>query len=70
MKLVKNIAFVLVVVVALNAGLWGIFQVDLLGDMLGGPFSAAARTLFSLIGIAGLYWIWFSYNQHCCKKKK
>lgn len=69
MKLVRNIAFVLVIIGAINAGLWGFLQLDLLGDMLGGPYSTLARTVFALIGLGGVYCIWYAYKK-CCKKKK
>lgn len=43
----------LVALGALNWGLVGIFQVDLVAQVLG-PMSGAARVVYGLIGVAGL----------------
>ena len=68
MKFIRSIAFLLVIISALNGGLWGFFQWDLVGDMLGGPYSVAARVVFSLMGLAGLYCIgvfYCIYREKC-----
>lgn len=72
MKCVKFIALFLMVVGALNWGLWGFFQYDLVADLVGGPASGWARFLYILIGIAGIYGISFFFRcgcSCCCKGK-
>jgi uncharacterized protein len=55
MCIVRFIALLLVVVGALNWGLWGVFQYDLVADLFGGNTTGLARLVYSLVGIAGLY---------------
>ena len=49
------LALVLVVIGAINWGVIGLFNVDLLGMLFGGTYSMASRTIYSLIGLAGLW---------------
>ena len=49
------LALVLVVIGAVNWGIIGLFHVDLLGMLFGGTYSVASRTIYSLIGLAGLW---------------
>lgn len=78
MCIVRFLALLLVVVGALNWGLWGVFQYDLVADLLGGTTSALARLVYTIVGIAGLYAITFffhkgiytcSKNPRCCKEE-
>jgi uncharacterized membrane protein YuzA (DUF378 family) len=48
------VAFVLVVVGAVNWGLVGLPPVDLVVTLFGGPASVPSRVVYSLVGIAGL----------------
>ena len=48
-------ALTLIVVGALNWGLWGLFQLDLVAALFGGNTSLLSRTVYSLVGLAGLY---------------
>jgi uncharacterized membrane protein YuzA (DUF378 family) len=48
------IALTLVVVGAVNWGLVGIAQFDLVAALFGGASSALARIVYTLVGIAGL----------------
>ncbi len=48
------IAFVLVVVGALNWGLVGLAQFDLVATLFGGSATVISRIVYSLVGIAGL----------------
>jgi uncharacterized membrane protein YuzA (DUF378 family) len=51
-----NIAtLVLVIVGALNWGLMGFFQFDLVATLFGGPQAAISRIVYGLVGLAGLY---------------
>lgn len=64
MKAVKFVVLLLVVVGALNWGLIGFFQYDLISSIFGGSYTAAARIIFSLVGLSGLYCI--GYLTKCC----
>jgi uncharacterized membrane protein YuzA (DUF378 family) len=46
-------AFVLVIVGALNWGLVGLAQVDLVAAIFGGSSALVSRIVYSLVGIAG-----------------
>ena len=47
-------ALVLVIVGALNWGLWGLFQMDLVAALFGGQTALPARIVYGLVGLAGL----------------
>jgi uncharacterized membrane protein YuzA (DUF378 family) len=58
MKQLDVLAAVLVVVGALNWGLVGLAQFDLVAELFGMPFgetSALTSTVYGLVGLAGLY---------------
>ena len=48
------VAFVLVVVGAVNWGLVGLAQFDLVATLFGGSASVISRVVYCLVGIAGL----------------
>lgn len=54
MKIVNYIALALVIIGALNWGLVGLFQFNLV-DFLFGAGSVLSRIVYSLVGIAGLW---------------
>ena len=54
MKTLDIIALVLVIVGAINWGLIGFFQFDLVAALFG-DMSGFSRTVYALVGIAGLY---------------
>jgi len=58
------IALLLVVIGALNWGLIGFFQYDLISDIFGGMDASAARIVYGIVGLAGIYCI--SLLCHCC----
>ena len=70
MFIIRFITLLLVIVGALNWGLWGIFQYDLVADIFGGNATPLARLVYSLVGIAGLYGITFFFCKgiYGCKK--
>lgn len=51
------IAWVLVIVGALNWGLLGFFSWNLVGAIFGGDMSGLSRFIYALVGLAGLYLI-------------
>lgn len=54
MSVIQRIALILTIIGAINWGLIGFFQYDLVADIFGGSNSAIARVIYSLVGIAGL----------------
>ena len=55
MKALRFIGLLLMVVGSLNWGLIGFFQYDLISSIFGGMDTSAARVIFGLVGLAGLY---------------
>ncbi len=53
------IALILVVIGAVNWGLIGFFEFDLVAALFGGMYSIVSRIIYALVGIAGLYAITF-----------
>ncbi|MDM0117257.1 DUF378 domain-containing protein [Variovorax sp. J22R133] len=56
MSVIDWIALLIMIVGAVNWGLVGALDVDLVGAIFG-PLSAASRVVFVLVGLAGLYGI-------------
>lgn len=53
-----NVAtFLFVVLGALNWGLMGLFQLDVVATLFAGPQSTLSRILYILVGLSGLYQI-------------
>ena len=55
MRVINIATLGLVIVGAVNWGLVGLFQFDLVAALFGGPQAALARIVYSLVGLAGLY---------------
>ena len=53
-RILGLIAFVLVIVGAVNWGLVGLTQFDLVATLFGGSATVISRAVYSLVGIAGL----------------
>lgn len=58
MKFLDTLALLLVIIGAINWGLIGFFQFDLVATLFG-DMSALSRIIYGLVGIAGLYAISF-----------
>ena len=58
MKILDIIAFILVLVGAINWGLIGFFEFDLVATLFG-EMTTFSRIVYGLVGIAGLYAISF-----------
>ena len=56
MKTLDAISAVLIVVGALNWGLVGFFQFNLVGAVFG-PASLLSRIVYALAGVAAIYWV-------------
>lgn len=53
-RTVEWIALILVVVGALNWGLVGLFQFDLVATLFGGQAAPLSRIVYALVGLAGI----------------
>ena len=54
MSLIQRIALILTVIGAINWGLIGFFQFDLVAFLFGGQDAIISRVVYALVGIAGL----------------
>lgn len=55
MKILTAIASILIVIGALNWGLYGLSKIDLVEYLFGGWKNIVGRIIYILIGLAGLY---------------
>ncbi len=56
MKSVLNVvALVLVLIGAINWGLWGFFQFDLVAWLFKGNTTALSRLIYAIVGLAGVW---------------
>ena len=62
MKVLANIALTLIIIGALNWGLIGFFQYDLVAAIFGGQSAAISRIIFGLVGISAIIYL-FSYRR-------
>ncbi|AYV67586.1 MULTISPECIES: DUF378 domain-containing protein [Niallia] len=54
MSVIQRIALILTIIGAINWGLIGFFQFDLVATLFGGQGSVISRIIYGLVGIAGL----------------
>ncbi|MDD2221204.1 MAG: DUF378 domain-containing protein [Clostridia bacterium] len=57
MKALANIALALIIIGALNWGLIGFFQYDLVAAIFGGPSTVISRIIFGLVGISAIIYL-------------
>lgn len=72
MRVIHWLALILVIIGALNWGMWGFFQIDVISAIFGGARTMASRVTFALVGLAGLWcFSLFKMLANCdiCKKK-
>lgn len=62
MKVVDTIALVLIIIGAINWGLIGIFNFNLV-DTLFGTMSVLSRIIYTLVGISGLWGIKLLFDK-------
>jgi uncharacterized membrane protein YuzA (DUF378 family) len=55
MNTMDRIALILIIVGAINWGLVGVAQVDLVSALFGGQTEIISRIVYALVGLAGLY---------------
>ena len=61
--IMDRIALILTVIGGINWGLVGIFRFDLVAFICGGQTSAAARVIYTLVGLAALWCISLLFRQ-------
>ncbi len=54
MSVLQKIALVLTIIGAVNWGLVGLFQFDLVATLFGGQDALLSRIVYALVGVAGL----------------
>ncbi|MBD7909382.1 DUF378 domain-containing protein [Sporosarcina gallistercoris] len=64
MRTVTRIALVLVIIGALNWGLIGLFQFDLVATLFGGQDSILSRIIYTLVGISGIVSLGILFETH------
>ena len=52
---IDRIALALVIIGAINWGLVGLFQFDLVATLFGGQSAALSRVVYAVVGLAGLW---------------
>ena len=62
MKAIAQIALVLIIIGAINWGLIGIFEFDLVAAIFG-QMSMVSRVIYSLVGISGLWGIKLLFDR-------
>ena len=55
MKVINMIVLILIVVGAINWGLWGFFQFDLVAYLFGGNTEWVSRVVYAIVGLAGVW---------------
>lgn len=58
----RNLVLLIVIIGAVNWGLIGFFQFDLVAAIFGGQLSAVSRVVYAVVGLAGLYAISFFFR--------
>ncbi len=58
-----TLCLILVIIGALNWGLIGIFQFDLVASLFGGMSGVISRIVYTLVGLAGLWSITFLFKK-------
>ena len=66
MSLIQRIALLLTIIGAINWGLIGFFQFDLVAFLFGGQDAIISRVVYALVGISGLIYIGllFASDKH------
>ncbi|MBU5677811.1 DUF378 domain-containing protein [Alkaliphilus sp. MSJ-5] len=58
-----RLALLLVIIGAINWGLIGFFQFDLVASLFGGQDALVSRIIYSLVGLAGVYCISLLFRE-------
>lgn len=75
MKCLNILALLLIIIGALNWGLWGFFQFDFVAWLFKGNTTGLSRVIYSIIGLAGVWSLGFlgkcralCCDSSCCSK--
>ena len=63
MRVIQQIALALVIIGAINWGLIGFFQFDLVAAIFGGQNAGLSRIIYVLVGLSGLICISLYFNE-------
>jgi len=69
MRLVRFIVLLLIIIGAINWGLFGAFQYDIIQDIFGDEISSWTRLAYIIIGLSGIYAISFLFSTGTCGHK-
>ena len=64
-----RLALILVIIGALNWGLIGLFQFDLVASLFGGQSTLLSRAVYTLVGLAGVYCISLLFRERTVAKE-
>ncbi|MEJ5375323.1 MAG: DUF378 domain-containing protein [bacterium] len=69
MRLLDWFSYVLIFAGALNWGIWGVFEVDLIGHIFGGSTALPSKIVYILVGLSALYEIvgWSAIRHRICE---
>ncbi|MCY3975257.1 MAG: DUF378 domain-containing protein [Simkaniaceae bacterium] len=70
MRFVDVIALLLVIIGALNWGLWGFAKFDFVAWLFHGNTTFLSRLVYAIVGLAGLWSIGFFGKCTCCLSGK
>ena len=65
-----TLPLILVIVGALNRGMIGLFQFDLIAAIFGGMGSTISRILYTVVGLAGLWGITLLFRRDHIKHEE
>lgn len=64
-----RLSLVLVIIGAINWGLIGLFQFDLIAFLFGGQMALISRVLYTIVGAAGLWSISLLFTSHAREER-
>ncbi|MGI6450472.1 MAG: DUF378 domain-containing protein [Desulfitobacteriia bacterium] len=72
MNTLQRIALAIIIIGAINWGLVGLFQFDLVASIFGGISPLPPRIIYALVGLSGLYCITllFKPNEEVVKERR
>ena len=59
-----TLSLILIVIGAINWGLIGIFQFDVVAAIFGGMSGVVSRIIYTVVGIAGIWGITLLFRRH------
>lgn len=65
-----RLSLILMIIGALNWGLIGLFQYDLVAALFGGQSSLLSRIIYTLVGLAGAYGISFLFRERTANRER